>query len=113
MLVPAGNTGFAWGQIPVGGELTSHLGIVTTVPGGDACDIAVTAYDEEAEIGQKFYTLPSFGSVRIDPTDFLPDPSSGVSRRLWYIARAARPDISAFTVIRHQQTGHSSGDHSF
>lgn len=112
-VVAAGNTGFAWGQMPVGGELASHLGIVTTVAGGDACDIAVTAYDEEAEIGQKFYTLPPFGSVRIDPTDFLPDGAGTASRRLWYIARAARSDLSAFTVTRHQQSGHSAGEHSF
>ena len=113
VFVPDGKTGFAWGQMPVGGDLSSRLGIVTNTPGADACDVAVTFYDEEAEIGQKFYRLPAAGGVRIDPSDFLPDPSSPAPRRLWYIVRAARPDLSAFTVTRHERSGHSSGEHSF
>jgi hypothetical protein len=113
LFVRAGKTGFAWGQFPVGGDVRSRLGIVTDAPGGDACDVALTLYDEEGEIGQKVYRLAASGSVRVDETDLVPDAIGAAPRRIWYVVRAARPDISAFTVTRHERSGHSSGEHSF
>jgi hypothetical protein len=113
LFVPAGKTGFAWGQIPVGGDVRSRLGIVSTAPGGAACDVALTLYGEEGEIGQKVYRLAASGSVRVDETDLVPDAIGAAPRRIWYVVRASRPDISAFTVTRHERSGHSSGEHSF
>ena len=113
VFVPPGKTGFAWGQIPIGGELRSHLGIVTSTPAGEGCDVALTLYDETGEIGQKGYRLAASGSVRIDPTDLVPDASGSASRRIWYVARSTRHDLSGFTVTRHEGSSHSSGEHSF
>lgn len=113
VFVPAGKTGFAWGQVPVGGDVRSRLGFVTNTPGGDACDVALTLYDEAGEIGQKVYRLSANAGVRIDAADLVADAAAGAPRRIWYIARAVRPDISIFTVTRHERSGHTSGEHSF
>ena len=111
--VPEGKTGFAWGQLPVGGDLRSRLGIVTNGPGGDPCDVVLTIYDETGEVGQKTFGLAGGGSISVDAGDLVPRAVDDAPRWLWYIARAPRPDITAYTLTRHERSGHSTGEHSF
>jgi hypothetical protein len=53
------------------------------------------------------------GSVDIDAADLAPHHAAGDPQRLWYIARAPRPDITGCTVTRHERSGVTTGEHSF
>jgi hypothetical protein len=93
--------------------LRSRLGIVADAPDGEACDVALTVYDERGEVGQKAHRLVPGGSVDIDAADLAPHHAAGDPQRLWYIARAPRPDITGCTVTRHERSGVTTGEHSF
>jgi len=116
VFVPPNKTGFTWGQVPVGPDVESWLGFVGNAPQGAACDLAITLYGEQGELGSKTYALPSGGSVGLNPAEVLADAgrrSLEQSTNVWYIARAARSDISAYAVTRHRDSGHCSGEHSY
>jgi len=113
MFVPNGKTGFVWGQIPVGGGIHPHIGIVASTPGGPACDVQVTLYDETGPRASRTQHLVPNGAIALDAGDFEPDSIDRRSSSIWYVAHGSRPDLCGFTVSRHAQSGHSSGEHSF
>ncbi len=113
VFVPVAKTTFAWGQIPVGGGVHSWVGIVADNPAGESCDVELTLYDETGEIAQRRYHLAASGGVRLDAAELARDAIDGAPRCIWYVARASRPDLCVFTVLRHERTGHCSGEHSF
>jgi hypothetical protein len=49
--MPAGKTGFAWGQVPVGTAVESVLGLVGNIPESGDCALDVTFYDERGVLG--------------------------------------------------------------
>ncbi len=117
IFVPPEKTGLAWGQVPVGGEVDSWLGFVSDGPAREAGELEVTFYGADGELARRRWTLPAGGAVRIGSAELAAD--LGVAERdggpdyLWYVARCARPELSAFTVSRHRRTGHCSGEHNF
>lgn len=116
VFVPPTKTGFTWGQVPVGADVESWLGFVGNAPQGAACELAVTFYGEQGELARKTYALPGGGSVRLDLADALAEAGARASDTLtnvWYIARAARSDLSAYAVTRHRDSRHCSGEHSY
>jgi hypothetical protein len=112
-----GKTGFAWGQIPMGADLSTWLGIVGNRPDGSACELNITFYDESGLIRQHHASMPSGGSVRFDPATLaeLTEVAGheGARRNVWFTVQSTRPDLSGFAAIRHDAGGGFSGEHTF
>jgi hypothetical protein len=114
VFVPPNKSGFTWGQVPAGRDLSSRFGIVANTLNGDAADVDVTIYGEQGMVVEFRKRLPSGGAIQCDPDDLgLTRPDSGDPEYLWVVARSSRPDISLFTATRHRTTGHCAGDHGF
>ena len=116
VFVPPTKTGLTWGQAPVGGDIESWLGFVGNAPQGAACELAVTLYGEQGELARKTCVLPGGGSVQFNLADALAEAGARSSEQpanVWYIARAARSDLSAYAVTRHRDSRHCSGEHSY
>ena len=121
VFTPAGKTGFAWGQTPVGGDIETTLGLVGNNPNAPDTDIQITFYSEAGELCAQEYTLPGGGGLcfhveqelsRLTGKNIetlLGDKTANV----WYTATSSRPDLSGFAVTRHRVSGHCSGEHSF
>ncbi len=115
---PAGKTGFAWGQVPVGGNIESVLGLVGNDPKGADCPLEVTFYDERGILGTRQFDLNGGGAIRLDPSEALSWREDGDVQNkdvsyIWYTAEAPRPDLTGYVVSRHAGSGHYSGEHSF
>jgi hypothetical protein len=117
VFMPETKTGLAWGQIAVGGNLESYLGFAVSNPEGETDTLEITLYDETGEVGQSSMALPEMGGVIIDLKSICGDvinrASGDVPTYLWYWARTQRPDLTGYTVTRHRETGHCTGEHSF
>lgn len=117
VFVPDGKTGFTWGQVPIGGDVRSWLGIVAGMPGGPDDAIDAMFYGTDGRLCRRRWALPADGALHIDVAAELagefPIQPSAAPHFLWYVLSARRPDLSAFTVSRHNETGHCSGEHSF
>jgi hypothetical protein len=108
---PSGKSGFAWGQMPVGGDVESTLGIVGNAPHGETCEITLTLYDEGGLISERAVRMHGGSALTFTATQLLDVTLD--SRNVWYTLSSARPDISAFVVSRHTVSNHCSGEHSF
>lgn len=111
VFLPAGKNGLAWGQFPAGKGLRSFLGFVGNGPEGKADAVEVTFYSEDGELEKVSRPLPPGGSVRFDSRDF--GIETETPSYLWFMARASRPDLSAFVVTMDETTGACTGEHSF
>ena len=117
VFVPAEKIGLSWGQIPVGADLDTWLGLCAIDPAGGACPVEVAFYDSEGEIARRSWTVAAGAAIAVDVAAEL-EPEIGelptdAPAYLWYTARGQRPDLTAYTVSRHRQSGHCSGEHSF
>jgi hypothetical protein len=108
---PSTKSGFAWGQLPIGPELDSTLGIVGNDPDGASCEVGLALYDESGEIHKRSITLPGGGAVSLKAEDLVSETAD--TRNLWYTLQSARADLSGFSVSRHRVSGHCTGEHSF
>ncbi len=117
IFAPAGKKGFAWGQTVVGRDHDCWLGFAADRPGGDPCDVQVTFFGDEGELASRRWVLPPNGAVCIDPEEELAAELRARDRdrpsNIWYIAQGARPDLSAYTVVRDRRSGHCTGEHNF
>ena len=117
VFVAPGKTGFAWGQVPVGAEIESRLGLCANDPDGADCAVEATFYGPEGELARRRWTIPGGGSLNIDvATELTPEigePPEEAPAYLWYTVRGARPDLAAYSLCRHRTSGHCSGEHSF
>lgn len=117
VFMPKGKTGFAWGQIPAGGGVESWFGLTADRPDDAEFNVEVSFYGAEGEVAVRRWTLPGNGALcrKIDEELAAEIDAPGGDRPdyLWYLARAARPDLSAYTVTRHIASGHCSGEHNF
>ena len=121
VFTPAGKSGFAWGQTPVGGDIETTLGLVGNNPDAADTDIHIAFFSEAGELCTQDYALPGGGSLCFDVEQelsrltgkkigaLLGDETANV----WYTATSQRPDLSGFAVTRHRGSGHCSGEHSF
>jgi len=110
VFAPAGKRGFAWGQLPVGSDVESRLGVVTNGADGDPTDVEIVLYDERGERSRTASTLVPGAALEFSPTELARDLTGPFC---WYTASSPRNDIAAFAVNRHRASGHSSGEHSF
>ena len=117
VVVSLNKMGFAGGQIPVGGPLSSCLGIVGGMLGRGDCDVHAVFYDESGEIGRRSWKLSDGGAVFWDPLveeSFVKAIKDEQGHRyIWYVLTGERPDLTAFVVTRHLNSGHCTGEHSF
>jgi hypothetical protein len=115
--MPKDKTGLTWGQVMAGGESEPFLGIVGDDPAGPAGEVEVTLYDHSGEIGRRAVHMPSGGAVILDLADIagaLPAPAeSGTGSAYWFVARSARPDLTAIGLSRHAACRQVTGEHGF
>ena len=113
---PGGKKGLTWGQCAIGADLDSRLGIVLDHANGRTERVTLRLIGESGEAFRKEVDLPAGSAYVIDPAELVPELTSPSGERphyLWYWATCERPDLSAYTVTRHRQSGHCTGDHSF
>ena len=115
VFVPDGREGLTWGQLPVGRALDSRLGLVTKTPTGQPADVECTIYGERGEIARVSRRLVPGAAVVLASEDVgeRAELDAATPRYLWFMARSRRPDISAFVLTRHRQSGCCTGDHTF
>lgn len=117
IFVPEGKASMAWGQAPVGRDVETWLGLVTNTPDGESCEVDITFYGTQGPIARRQWTLPAAGAINlkldVDLADEFGDLLDGETACTWYVARTARPDLSAYTVTRHRASGHCTGEHYF
>lgn len=117
VFLPEGKTGMAWGQVPLGGEIESWLGIVGANPKGSDDTLDLQFYDETGLAGSINLPLPEAGCVCVDPAQLAETACGGSHpeelRYLWFEARTQRPDLQAIVVSRHAASGHCTGEHNF
>ncbi len=112
---PEGKPGFTWGQVPLGGPVSSSFGVVGDAPGGEAADVEISVYGERGHLGDLKRPLPASGAAVFDARRDL-GPLAGALDELsylWVVARSRRPDISFFCVSGNDVSGHCSGEHGF
>lgn len=114
---PAGKTGRAWGQAPIGGGARSVLGIVRNFPGGDSEAAQLRFWGEAGQIAERTVDLPGSGAVVLEVADALAGVVEGdvaaPAQNIWYEVHTPRSDISAFVATRHAASGHCTGEHSY
>ena len=116
VFVPAGKSGFSWGQLLVSDELESWLGITTNVPDGEACEVEASFYNASGKIASARIDLPGGSARALRPQDVLPATAllpRGTVDYVWFELRSARPDVYGYAVSRHRRTGHCTGEHGF
>ncbi len=117
IFTPEGKTGMGWGQLPVGAEIDSWLGVVLANPDGNDDKLQLRIYDVDGLVTEVEQNLPAGGAAIFSPDDLR---GIAAGRRdsdslamLWFEARTTRPDVQAVVVSRHAKTGHCSGEHNF
>ena len=117
MFAPESKVGLIWGQIPVWGRARSWLGLSANRCGGPDCALEATFYGPEGELARRAWRLPAGGALVFDAIAELQpelgEPPRDAPAYVWYLVRSARPDISAVAVTRHDDSGHTSGEHNF
>jgi hypothetical protein len=114
---PEGKTGMAWGQVPLGGDIDSWLGILGANPDGPADTLELKLFDETGLAGSLTTALPAAGSVNLGPSQ-LAEIACDSNRPkhleyLWFEARTKRADLQTIVVSRHRHSGHCTGEHNF
>ncbi len=114
---PSGKKGYIWGQLPVGYDLESWLGVSGLMPGGDSAEIELTLYGHEGELLRRSSTLIGNSGIIWDLSrDFSTELGAlvtGGRYNIWYVVRSDRADLNAFSYTRHRQSGHTTGEHNF
>lgn len=117
VFTPADKTGYGWGQVPMGADLHSTLGLVSMMPKQARARFDVVFYGECGELARRRYEFPDSAARELDPAeeigaDALP-ATLEEGTYLWYVVTSDRPDVTAFTATRHLVSDHVVGEHSF
>ncbi len=118
VFVPEHKTGFSWGQIPVGGEFSSALGVLGMMPREEAAPFDLKLYSESGLVAERTFDIAGAGAVVLKSETDLADllGAQGDAEDggyLWYQISSRRPDTSGVVALRHRTTGHAVGEHSF
>ena len=112
----AKKTGISWGQCAASAEFDSYLGIVFDHADGATGRVSLSLFGEAGQAYECEFEMAAGAAYVLQPADVVPDlvaPAGSRPHYLWYWATSERPDLSAYTVVRHKRSGHCSGDHSF
>lgn len=114
---PAGKKGYVWGQLPVGHDLESWLGISGMMPGGAPADVELTLYGSGGELLKRSSRLHGDGGLHWDLARDFGDELGALlaagRSNIWYVVRSARADLNGFSYTRHRQSRHTTGEHNF
>jgi hypothetical protein len=116
VFMPPGKKGFSWGQMALGRDVDTWLGITTNVPDGAACEVEASFYSSAGKLCDTTVKLPGGGARAFRATDVLPAealPQDETIDYVWFELRSDRPDVYGYAVSRHRQTGHCTGEHGF
>jgi hypothetical protein len=117
VFAPPGKSGFSWGQIAVGEDIRSWLGLTCMAASDQNIEVEMDYYSETGLLKQGRVTIPGNGSTVInierELADLLPGENRENGAYVWYVAKSSRPDISAVVATRNLVTGHAVGEHSF
>lgn len=117
VFTPPGKTGFSWGQIAVGGDVRSWLGLTCMSANDQDIEVEMEFYGESGLLKQKHLTLSGNAAVVLNVerelADLLPRDNREDGTYIWYVAKSSRSDISAVVATRNIVTGHAVGEHSF
>jgi len=116
MFMPEGKGSFIWGQVPIGSTWQSNLSMVCNLPKGDVTGVDVKFYGEDGLLAERQVSLSSLGSIEFNVQEIVGNRAMRDDQEhayIWYTARSRRPDLSAFAVTTHEQTGHATGEHNF
>lgn len=105
--------GFTWGQLPVGAEVESWLGL-SRDPGGTAeGTLKLEFYSTAGHIGSREIALaPGAGYVLDASAISTCHAETGDIDFIWFAVSGDTKDFSAYSVTRHR-SGHCTGEHAF
>ena len=114
---PEGKKGLTWGQVPVGGGVSSVLGVVRNVTTASGGPIELTLWGESGKLMSQSIDLPPSTAVHVNLETVLAGtldagPDS-LAQNVWFEIRTQSPGVSAFVASRDVATGHCTGEHSF
>lgn len=114
---PEGKKGLTWGQVSVGGGISSVLGIVRNVTSAPGGPVELTLWGESGKLISKSLDLPPSTAAHVDLEKTLSGTLSAgpdsPATNVWFEIRTQSPGVSAFVASRHVETGHCTSEHSF
>jgi hypothetical protein len=116
VFTPPGKKGFSWGQMALGRDVDTWLGVTTNLPDGEACEVEASFYSTAGKLADTTIKLAAGSARALRPVDVLPAeaiPDDETIDYVWYELRSDRPDVYGYAVSRHRRTGHCTGEHGF
>jgi hypothetical protein len=110
---PAAKRRYTWGQVLIDKQYRSKLGLVWDSPTGDGGEIEIDFYSESGKVLSITKMLLPGTAILLDKDDILGTAAQGPTNFLWFVAKSARPDLTAYSVHQHLSTHHCSGEHGF
>ncbi len=111
VFVPKKKKGFVWGQVINHPDYNSNIGFCFKSPEGKKENITIEFYNSEGKYKSIRQVLePKKSLVLVNSKIF------GKNKKVdfyWYVAKSTRPDLSAYSVHMHKNSGNSSGEHNF
>ena len=111
VFLPKKKKGFAWGQIINHPDYNSNIGFCFKSSEGGKERINIEFYNSEGKYKSINETLEPEKSLIINNSKIF-----GKNKKInfyWYVAKSTRPDLSAYSVHMHKNSGNSSGEHNF
>jgi len=111
VFLPKKKKGFAWGQIINHPDYNSNIGFCFKSSEGGKEKINIEFYNSEGKYKSINETLEPEKSLIINNSKIF-----GKNKKInfyWYVAKSTRPDLSAYSVHMHKNSGNSSGEHNF
>ncbi len=113
---PQKSNALAWGQCAIGADLDTRVGIVFDHADGSEQTVRLRFIGESGAAHERAITVRAGSAFTVNPAELVPDLVADSGDRphyLWYWANADRNDLAAYSVTRHRQSGHCSGEHNF
>jgi hypothetical protein len=114
---PQGKRGFVWGQIAVGIDYSSFLGVTSNSPDGADFRVSVEYYSQDGCFSSDSIELKAGAAYVLNLGDKLSDLAhfklDSKPTYIWYCLRSDRSDIYAYSVTRELLSGDCTGEHAF
>lgn len=104
---------FSWGQLPVGGEVKSWLGVSRDPGGSTAAVLKLEFFSTTGLIARRELSLPPAAGCVIAAEDIVGDLAAAAAVDfVWFTVSSDTKDFMAYSVTRHR-SGHCTGEHAF
>lgn len=111
--IPANRTSYTWGQMVVGRNYASRIGFVWDAPAGEPDEMEIELYSSSGRIMQFKRRLEPRGAIVLTQDDLPAGIRESETEFVWFVAKAKRADLNAFSVHQNTVSGHCSGEHGF